>query len=169
MSTTSATTSATSSAASSTATPDALTPSTGSQTLSQNDFLNLLVAQMKAQDPLNPQTDTAMAAQMAQFTALQQTGTMSNNIATLLTQQQLSQANGMLGNTVSLQADSNTVVSGVVQSVQISGGTPQIVVNNQAYNLSQVLSISPTAATAATAAATSVPAIPPADRSTAAP
>ena len=135
--------STTSSTTSSTA-ADALVPSVGgSQTLSQNDFLNLLVAQMKAQDPMNPQSDTQMAAQMAQFTSLQQTGTMSTNIASMLAQQQVLQANSMLGGTVSLQ-DGKTVTTGVVQSVHISNGVPQIVVNNTAYDLSQVLTISPT-------------------------
>ena len=148
MSTTSATTSATRASAGSTGADvaDALVPGVGSHTLSQNDFLKLLVAQMSAQDPMNPQTDTQMAAQMAQFTSLQQSGTMSNNIATMLTQQQLLQANGMLGSTVSLQVDAKTLASGIVQSVQITEGKPQIVVNNQAYDLNQVLSIARPAA-----------------------
>lgn len=156
MSTIASTTSATASS-----TADAMVASIGgSQTLSQNDFLNLLVAQMKSQDPMNPQSDTQMAAQMAQFTSLQQTGTMSNNIATMLTQQQLLQANSMLGNTVSLQADSKTIVSGVVQSVQITDGVPQIVVNNTAYDLGKVLTIAPTSSSATpTAPATLTPSI----------
>ena len=116
----------------------------GSKTLSQNDFLKLLVAQMAAQDPMNPQTDTQMAAQMAQFTSLQQSSTMSNNIASMLAQQQVLQATGMLGGTVSLQVDAKTIATGVVQSVQFDGGTPKIVVNNQTYDLSQVLSLAPT-------------------------
>jgi flagellar basal-body rod modification protein FlgD len=109
-----------------------------SQTLSQNDFLQLLVTQMTSQDPMNPTSDTQMAAQMAQFTSLQQTSTMSSNIAVM-------QANGMLGSTVSLQADPNTVVKGVVSGVQLNGSSPpQIIVNGTPYNLSQVLSIKPT-------------------------
>jgi flagellar basal-body rod modification protein FlgD len=115
-----------------------------SQVLSQNDFLKLLVAQMTSQDPMNPTSDTQMAAQMAQFASLQQTGTMSSNIATMLTQQQIVQANGMLGGTVTLQVDANTVTSGVVQAVQLVGGVPKIVVNNTPYDLSQVLTLAPT-------------------------
>ena len=118
----------------------------GAQVLSQNDFLKLLVAQMTSQDPMNPQSDTQMAAQMAQFTALQQSNTMSSNIAAMLTQQQVSQANGMLGRTVTLQVDANTLASGVVQAVQLLGGTPKIVVNNTPYDLNQVLTLTPTPA-----------------------
>ena len=121
------------------------TTPTGSRSLSQNDFLNLLVAQMKSQDPLNPQSDTQMAAQMAQFTSLQQSSTMSANIATMLTQQQILQANSMLGGTVSIQVDAKTTDSGVVQAVEFNGGSPKIVVKNKSYDLSQVLMLSPTA------------------------
>ncbi len=130
---------------SSTASTAALVPSVGgSSTLSQKDFLNLLIAQMKAQDPLNPQSDTQMAAQMAQFTSLQQSSTMSDNIATMLKQQQMVQANGMLGGTVTVQVDKTTTASGIVQAVQMNGDTPQIVINNRPYDLGQVLMITPT-------------------------
>ena len=142
---------------------------TGSRTLSQNDFLNLLIAQMKAQDPLNPQSNTEMAAQMAQFTSLQQSGTMSNNIATMLQQQQVLQANSMLGGTVTLQVDAKNTATGVVQAVQMNGGTPKIVVNNTAYDLSQVLTLSPTLVTPGQTPATAATAAPATDRGYAAP
>ena len=115
-----------------------------SQTLSQGDFLKLLVTQMTSQDPMNPQSDTQMAAQMAQFTSLQQTNTMSTNIASMLTQQQVSQADGLLGKTVTLQVNDTTTASGVVSAMQLVGGLPKIVVNNTPYDLSQVLTVAPT-------------------------
>ena len=37
--------------------------------LDQDDFLKLLITQFSTQDPLNPVTDTAFIAQMAEFTA----------------------------------------------------------------------------------------------------
>jgi len=116
------------------------------QTLGQDDFLKLLVTQMTSQDPMNPQKDTDFVAQMAQFSSLEQTKTMGSNISQLLTQQQVLQANDMLGRTVSLQVDSTTVASGTVSGVQIEAGTPKIVVNGQSFDLSQVLSITPPAA-----------------------
>jgi flagellar basal-body rod modification protein FlgD len=112
----------------------------GQQTLTQNNFLQLLVSQMENQDPLNPQSDTQMAAQMAQFTSLQQSSAMSSSLAML-------QANSLIGSTVSIAVTPQTTTSGVVQAVQAgtsANGTPQIVVNGGAYDLSQVLSITPT-------------------------
>lgn len=111
------------------------------KTLNQDDFLKLLVAQMTSQDPMNPQSNTDFAAQMAQFTSLEQTRTMASDLATLNTQQQVLQASQLLGRAVTLQ-DNSQVLSGVVQSVQLASGTPQILVNGKTYDLSQVLSIS---------------------------
>jgi flagellar basal-body rod modification protein FlgD len=134
--------------------PDAMTDTitgAGSKTLSQADFLKLLVTQMTSQDPMNPQTDTQMAANMAQFTALQQASSMSTNIASLLAQQQILQANSMLGGTVTLHVDDKNTVSGVVQAVQMDDGVPRLIVNNKPYDLSQVLTIAPTPVAASSA------------------
>jgi flagellar basal-body rod modification protein FlgD len=115
------------------------TVSGSQQTLNQKDFLQLLVAQMQNQDPLNPQSDTDMAAQMAQFTSLTQSSAMSSSLSML-------QANSLIGSTVSLQIDPKTTASGIVQGVILNGGTPQIIVNGSTYDLSQVTSVTPTVA-----------------------
>ncbi|HEX2959929.1 MAG TPA: flagellar hook capping FlgD N-terminal domain-containing protein [Chitinispirillaceae bacterium] len=49
--------------------------SSDGSTLSKTDFFELLCTQLKYQDPLNPSTDTDMAAQLAQFSSLE---TMQN-------------------------------------------------------------------------------------------
>jgi flagellar basal-body rod modification protein FlgD len=123
------------------------------QTLSQNDFLKLLVAQMENQDPLQPQSDTEMASQMAQFTSLTQTTAMSSSLSSM-------QANSLIGSTVTLQeSNSNQTTSGVVQAVvqgaESSGGTPQVIVNGTAYDLSQILAITPTTSTQTSTSSTS--------------
>jgi len=111
------------------------------QTLTQNDFLQLLVAQMQNQDPLQPQSDTEMASQMAQFTSLSQTTAMSSTLSVM-------QANSLIGSTVTVQEpNSQNTTSGVVQSVLLgaasSDGTPQIVINGTSYDLSQIVGVTP--------------------------
>jgi flagellar basal-body rod modification protein FlgD len=107
------------------------------QTLGQQDFLKLLIAQMTSQDPLNPKTDMEMIPQMVQFTALEQTKTMQADIATL-------QANSLLGRTVELQEDGlPTTVTGQVTAVQMKEGMPQLVVSGRTWDLKNVLSITP--------------------------
>jgi flagellar basal-body rod modification protein FlgD len=113
------------------------------KTLGQDDFLKLVVTELSNQDPLNPQKDTEFIAQMAQFTSLEQTKAMTSNISKLTSQQQILQANGMLGKTVTLQVSKDTQVQGTVTAVNIAEGTPTIVVDGQGYDLSQVLTITP--------------------------
>jgi flagellar basal-body rod modification protein FlgD len=117
------------------------TTSIPSQTLNQADFLNLLVTQMSSQDPLNPESDTDFAAQLAQFSSLQETQTMTANLQTI-------QATGLIGQTVTATPSTGSgSVSGVVSSVQIASGTPQIIINGQAYQLNQITAVAPTTAT----------------------
>ncbi len=56
------------------ATPDPSpnAPSTATNLASQNVFLQLLVAQLKNQDPSQPTDGTAFVTQLAQFTTLQE-------------------------------------------------------------------------------------------------
>ncbi|GKX28983.1 hypothetical protein SH1V18_14630 [Vallitalea longa] len=51
---------------------DTLKPSKQGNDLDKDAFLNLLVTQMRYQDPLNPTQDKDFLAQMAQFSALEQ-------------------------------------------------------------------------------------------------
>ena len=111
-------------------------------TLTQNDFLKLLVAQMSAQDPLNPQSNTDFAAQMAQFSALQTSQSTQADVAKLQASQLIQQANGMIGRGVTLLAQDGSTPSGLVTGVQMISGTPKIVVNGAFYDLTQVLAIS---------------------------
>ena len=116
---------------------------TPAKTLGQDDFLKLLVAQMSSQDPMNPQKDTEFIAQMAQFSTLEQSRSMQQDVSALRGQQDLSQAYSLLGQNVSVQADQNTTAQGSVEAVTVAAGKPQIVVNGMGYDLSQVLSVAP--------------------------
>ncbi len=124
-------------------TPSSSTSSgAGAQSLDQADFLQLLVTQMSSQDPLNPQSDTDFAAQLAQFSSLQESQDMQSDLQNM-------QANGLIGATVTVKP-SNGVgsVTGVVSSVQVSAGTPSIIINNTPYTLSQISAVTPTTAAA---------------------
>ena len=131
---TSAITSATSTGADSTLTLP-------TKSLNQQDFLKLLVAQMSAQDPLNPTTDTQFIAQMAQFTSLEQTTAMQTELSKMRGDQEFVQANGMIGRSVVVQTGQDTTTLGVVTGVQMVSGSPKLIVNDQAYDLSSVLSV----------------------------
>jgi len=109
------------------------------QTLGQGDFLKLLVTQMTQQDPMNPQKDTEFIAQMAQFSALEQSKTMQQDMSAL-------RASALLGNTVKVNEplDPRGWTTGVVTGVTMLNGVPQLILQgNATYNLSDVVGIYP--------------------------
>ncbi len=58
-----------------------------SKALGQTDFLNLLVAQLKNQDPLNPSDATEFTAQLAQYSQLEQLFNLNDSMGNLTTAQ----------------------------------------------------------------------------------
>src|SRR5438874_49342 len=99
---------------------------TPTKTLNQDDFLKLVLAQLTNQDPLNPQKDTEFIAQMTQFSALEQSKSMQQDIAKLQTDQQFMQANSMLGRAVTLQDDRGSLISGTVTAIASNFGSGAI-------------------------------------------
>lgn len=112
--------------------------SADNSTLGMNDFLNLLVAQMKNQDSLNPMDNTEFVSQLAQFSSLQ---AMSN----LEERSKQSQATSLIGKTV-VVADIDKkgdleVTEGVVEKVTIFGGETYLFVDGKAFDLANVMEI----------------------------
>jgi len=104
--------------------------------LDKNDFLKILITQLSHQDPTQPMDDKAFIAQMAQFSSLEQMTNMSDGLARVAALVAKSQAVGLLGNVVELESGGQTV-TGVVDAVT-SGDLPQLLVNGQYYDYSQV-------------------------------
>lgn len=102
--------------------------------------MKLLVAQLAAQDPMNPESNTDFIGQMAQFSTLQATQSMQQNMSSM-------EAGDFLGRTVNVQDSDGTISQGIVSQLQLNSGTPSIIVNGAAYTLSQVLSVQPTSST----------------------
>lgn len=64
---------------------------TGNQELGKDSFLQLLIAQLKHQDPTNPMDDREFISQLAQFSSLEQMQTMTKAMDSLLVSQQQTQ------------------------------------------------------------------------------
>jgi flagellar basal-body rod modification protein FlgD len=84
--------------------------------LDYNAFLQLLLAQMKNQDPTEPMDSTAYMGQLASFSNVEQGMKMNAKLDTLMSAFYLNQADGVIGRTVTT-ADGAT--SGKVVSVSI--------------------------------------------------
>jgi flagellar basal-body rod modification protein FlgD len=93
------------------------TPQNPNSVLGQNDFLKLMVAQLQAQNPLEPGNSNEFVNELAQLTQVEQTTNLANA-------SELSGAVQLIGRTVTYNNASGEPAKGVVQSVQSdSSGT----------------------------------------------
>lgn len=86
------------------------------KTLDYDAFLKLLIAQIQYQDPTEPMDPTEHISQLASFSVVEQSIKTNAKLDALLTSFSLSQAESVLGRTVT-SADGQT--SGKVASVRI--------------------------------------------------
>ena len=81
---------------------------TGNQALGKDAFLQLLVTQLKNQNPLSPQDNGAFVAQLAQFSSLEGINTLNdsvNNISSNFSSSQALQASSLVGRSIIIQTD----------------------------------------------------------------
>jgi flagellar hook assembly protein FlgD len=78
--------------------------------LSQVDFMQLIIAQMRNQNPLEPQKDTDFMAQMAQFEALSQMRSVADSMKVLQGIGELNSAASMIGKNVTGRLVDGTAV-----------------------------------------------------------
>jgi flagellar basal-body rod modification protein FlgD len=112
-------------------TPGATTPGAAASTenpngiLNQNDFLKLMIAQLQAQNPLEPGNSNEYVNELAQFTQVEQT----TNLASA---SELSGAVQLIGRSVSYDNASGEAATGTVQSVQSSSAGTTVTVEGVA-------------------------------------
>jgi flagellar basal-body rod modification protein FlgD len=126
---------------------------TTSPALGQQDFLKLMVAQMENQNPLEPQDNTQMIAQLASFQTLSAMEEMSNALKTLAQVSQLSSASMLVGRTVKASvpqtADpttgmprANQDINGVVDNVTFDSSGATVHIGNQSVPATLVQEVS---------------------------
>jgi flagellar basal-body rod modification protein FlgD len=100
------------------------TSSTGSTPSSNgvdyNTFLQLLIAEMKNQDPTNPTDTSQYMSQFAQLSTVEQAMQTNTKLDSLLSSQSLSQADGLIGKNVSFTDSTGATFTGKVASISIN-------------------------------------------------
>ncbi len=107
--------------------------------LGKNDFLNLLVTQLRYQDPLQPVDDKEFIAQMAQFSSLEQMQNMNGSMTK-------SQAFTLIGKVITATTtDDKTLevnsIQGTVTSVKMKDGKTFVVVNNKDVDVDRITQV----------------------------
>ncbi|MET4799871.1 flagellar hook assembly protein FlgD [Bradyrhizobium sp. LB11.1] len=96
------------------------TTNTSSNTVDYNTFLQLLIAEMKNQDPTNPMDTSQYMSQFAQLSSVEQAMQTNTKLDSLLSSQALSQADGLIGKNVSFTDSTGATFTGKVTSVSIN-------------------------------------------------
>jgi flagellar basal-body rod modification protein FlgD len=101
--------------------------------LGKNDFLKLMVAQLQAQNPLEPSNGTEYISELAQFSQLEQTTNIAQSSSQSAASQHVAQAVALIGHTVSY-VDSSTGATreGPVQSVEITSTGASLTIGGEA-------------------------------------
>ena len=107
--------------------------------LGKDAFINLLVTQMKYQDPLEPMDNSQMLAQLAQFTALEQ----MLNVAQTGQKQMASNLIGQYVEYTYTNSATGAVMSGIgkVDYVTISGDTPKLGIGDIEVSLDDIYQV----------------------------
>lgn len=122
---------------------------TGSQELDKEAFMQLLVAQMQNQDPLEPQSNEEFVAQLANFSTLEQMELMNANLETMAVLDQsnallsqLSESSNLIGKEVKWDdLETGAAGSGIVSSVKLQDGLTLLEVNGQEIPLFTVTGV----------------------------
>lgn len=107
----------------------------------QKVFLELMVAQMRYQDPLNPADSSEFMAQTAQFTALEKMQAVADQTAMLLSSQLAFGASSMIGQTVRWFDESGAEQSGTVQGTTYLSTGPMLSVDGHQVAITDVVSV----------------------------
>lgn len=112
--------------------------------LGKDAYLQLLVTQMSNQDPMSPMDNTAMVAQLAQFSALEQMQNLNTQFESMsgnIDQLNFITAQGMLNRYVEGVDAEGKAVKGVVKAVGLDGSIVVLDVDGKPLPMSGVLAI----------------------------
>lgn len=111
----------------------------GNDSLDKDAFLQILVAEMQYQNPLEPSSNTEWVSQMASFSQIEELQNVSDTISE-------QKAESLVGKRVIIAAAEETTgdikyVTGIVQCTEKKDGTMYISVNDYLYSIDQLYSV----------------------------
>ncbi len=120
-------------------TPDSLSKDmTGTSSIGKDQFLQILVAEMKYQDPLEPTTNTEWVSQMATFSQIEELQNMSGTLEN-------GQAQDLVGKIVIVSTTNDmgetNYVSGQVECIEIREDGTYLSIDGLLYNAEDLYSV----------------------------
>ncbi len=107
----------------------------------KNQFLLLLINELRNQDPTAPTDEKTTLSQLAQFSQLEQMQNLNQTLTASNGFSQVAQSAALIGKTVSTATDKSAGVTGIVTSVSLSGGKTYLHVGTEDVDASTITGI----------------------------
>ena len=110
--------------------------------LGKDDFLKLMLTELKFQDPMNTKSDKEFIAQLAQFSSLEQTTKLADTMGVNAQFNQLAQMSSLVGKSVVINdPDTSQTATGPITEARLVDGKVQIGFNGKMYDTSVIVAI----------------------------
>jgi len=108
--------------------------------VSEQAFLQLLITQLKNQDPTNPADPTQFVSQLASFSSLEQMTQLNTNMTQVLD----NSVTGLIGKTVTVTdpSQSSGFTQGTVSGIVYYANGPAVNINGHNYAISDIQNVS---------------------------
>lgn len=114
---------------------------TASNELDSNQFMQILLAQLTHQNPLEPMNNAEMMSQFSQLNSLQELRGINASMATVSAASQTTYLTSLIGKTVKASRADGKIIEGVVDGVITEADKPQILIGDETVDLIDVLEI----------------------------
>lgn len=92
--------------------------------LSSSEFIKVLISELSNQDPLKPTDSTALMEQLSSLRNIESQLTLQKSLESLVSQNSIASASGLMGKLVAGLDDQNRTISGLVTGIRVKDGKP---------------------------------------------
>lgn len=117
------------------------TARTPNQTMNSEMFLQLLVAQLRSQDPSSPMDTNAMLGQMSQLASMEQLTSLNTSSTESFALQMRMAAANLVGKQVSYVDAAGATKSGIATAVSYAGSVPTVTIGSDTVALDSVAGV----------------------------
>ena len=115
---------------------------TTSANLGSTDFIELLLSQLTNQNPLEPMDNSEMVTQLAQFEMVNKMDSLDESVNAMMLYQNMMSSVDMMGKEVTvIDPESGEEITGVVDSIKMQNGFPQVVINDTSYDVAYITDV----------------------------
>lgn len=109
--------------------------------LGKDEFLKILAAQFRGQNPLEPLKDTEFIAQMAQFSSLEQLQNIAAKLEVFEEDLVWGQYLSLLGKQMEALTTDGEFIKGIVTGVSFKNGQFQLEIDGKEYDIAAIISV----------------------------